>query len=80
MHACARKHTHRHTFGFVSLSLPPVKATKVEEKQVIISNSVTLQQKDEALAKFQQEVSLFVLNPPSFICCVYRAIMDFSKQ
>lgn len=53
---------HTHTFGFVLLSLPPVKTTKVEEKQIIISNSVTLQRKDEALAKFQQEVSLFVLN------------------
>lgn len=59
---CTQTHTHRHTFGFVLLSLPPVKATKVEEKQVIISKSVSLQRKDEALAKFQQEVSLFVLN------------------
>lgn len=94
MHVRTHTSTHRHTFGFVLLSLPPVKTTKVEETQVIISNSVTLQRKDEALAKFQQEVSLFVLNmsiapqkpnfpaapPPSFICCVYRAIMDFSKQ
>lgn len=76
--------THRHTFRFGLLSLPPVKATKVEEKQVIISNSVTLSTKGEAVAKLQQEVSLFVLNmsiaqkpnfpaAPPLICRIYRA-------